>query len=63
MANNNSNLSSAFRFREIFNKIKLIGLKNLLIWYPANNPIFNSTDLSKPPHRIINMILVEISTE
>ncbi len=58
MANNNSNLSSAFRFREIFNKIKIIGLKNLLIWYPAIIIPFLILDIFPNPHRIINMILV-----
>lgn len=33
MANNDSKLSAAFRFKEIFDKIKSIGWKKLLIWY------------------------------
>ena len=35
MVKNNSKLSNAFSFREIFHKISNNGLKNLIIWYIA----------------------------
>lgn len=40
MANNESKLSAAFRFKEIFNKITTIGWKNLIIWYILTGSIY-----------------------
>jgi hypothetical protein len=40
MANNNSKLVEAFKFREIFNKIAIIGWKNLIIWYVTTGFVF-----------------------
>ena len=40
MADNNSALVSAFKFREIFNKINSIGLINLILWYLSSGLIF-----------------------
>jgi len=40
MADNNSALVSAFKFREIFNKINSIGLINLILWYLSSGLFF-----------------------
>jgi hypothetical protein len=40
MANNDSKLSSAFRFHEIFDKISSNGWINLIIWYIVTGIIF-----------------------
>jgi Protein of unknown function (DUF4013) len=40
MADNNSELIKAFRFREIIDEINKLGLRNLIIWYIATGMIF-----------------------
>ena len=33
MANNDSKLLTAFRFRDIIDKISILGWRNIIIWY------------------------------
>jgi hypothetical protein len=40
MADNNSDLKSAFKIREIFHKIRSIGWINLILWYLSSGLIF-----------------------
>jgi hypothetical protein len=40
MANNNTKIAAAFRFHEIFDKIRSIGWGNLLVWYIVTGIIY-----------------------